>query len=348
MNIQDFQKTLLTLLKNDIVPFVWGYQGIGKTQTVAQVAKKNNLGFVHLHLATQEVGDLVGLLSINPVTGTVSHARPEWFPTEGEGIIFLDELNRAHPDVIQAMFSFITSKTIHTHVLPKGWKIIAAGNYNNDQFNVTDTSDAAWMSRFAHIQLEPTVTEFISYAETRGCETVAAFIQDHSAMLEAKPKEKEVLSVTPDRRSWIEMIGPLEEEEMEDSIRFEVYSGIVGTAAAAAFFAFNKTANRSIKLRDIMRDYGKVRVRVLEANKAKDTRFDLLSAPIDELTHKLGENPKLLTEGAVKNLKDYFLDIPLELLSKVTKKLGAMSFDNKDVLLNDPVFVAKLTNRAAA
>jgi MoxR-like ATPase len=159
MNIQDFKKYLPTLLKNNIVPFTWGNQGIGKTQSIAQVAAQAGIGFVHLHLATQEVGDLVGLLMIQ-ADGTVKHARPEWFPTEGEGIIFLDELNRAHPDVIQAMFSFITSKTIHTHKLPDGWKIVAAGNYQSDQFNVTDTSDAAWMSRFCHIELQPTVQEF--------------------------------------------------------------------------------------------------------------------------------------------------------------------------------------------
>lgn len=347
MNIQDFKTALPLLLKHNIVPFIWGNQGVGKTQTVGQIAKQSGLGFVHLHLATQEVGDLVGLLHI-AADGTVSHARPKWFPTSGEGIIFLDELNRAHPDVIQAMFSFITSKTIHTHVLPAGWKIVAAGNYQTDSFNVTDTSDAAWMSRFCHLHFTPTVTEFTSYAETLGLDTVVSFIQEHSAMLETRPKEIQEVFVSPDRRSWVEMVGPLETEDMDESVRFEVYSGIIGQTATSAFFAHKKTAAKTIKLREIMKDYSRVRNRVKEANKEKDTRFDLLTAPIDELIHKLGGNPKLLTPESVENLKDFFLDIPLELLSKACKKLGSMSFDHKDALVNDPDFVTRLGKRKAA
>jgi hypothetical protein len=348
MNIQTFQKNLPTILKHNIVPFVWGFQGIGKTQSVGQVAKKLGIGFVHLHLATQEVGDLVGLL-VHGEDGTVKHARPEWFPTFGEGIIFLDELNRAHPDVIQAMFSFITSKTIHRHVLPPGWKIVAAGNYQSDQFTVTDTSDAAWNSRFCHLHLEPTVVEFTEFAESKGCASIASFISEHSACLETKPKdiESSKVVVTPDRRSWIEMIGPLENEDLDEETRFELYQGIVGQVATVAFFAHKKTATKVIKITDILRDYNKVRGRVLEANKAGDTRFDILSAPIDELVHKLDLKPDLLSLANVTQLHSFFLDIPLELLSKATKKLGSMTFDHKDALLNCPQFMEQLLKRAA-
>lgn len=345
MNIQDLQKSLPVILKHNIVPFIWGYQGIGKTQSISQVAAKYKMGFVHLHLATQEVGDLVGLLMIQP-DGTVKHARPEWFPTEGEGILFLDELNRAHPDVIQAMFSFITSKTIHTHKLPDGWKIVAAGNYQCDTMNVTDTSDAAWVSRFCHLELQPTVQEFTTYAESQGADSVAGFITEHPQMLETVSKQKQDLFVSPDRRSWLGMIAPLENEDLPDSVRFEIYSGIVGSVAASAFFAHKKVATKSIKLKEILKNYNSVKFRVKEANKTKDTRFDLLTAPIDELTHRLGEDPDMLTEASVANLKLFFLDIPLELLSKACKKLGAMTFSHKDSLLNDPEFVTKLSNRS--
>lgn len=343
MNIQSLQRSLPVLMKHNIVPFIWGYQGIGKTESVGQVARRlyGPKGFIHLHLATQEVGDLVGLLMIQP-DGTVKHARPEWFPTEGEGVIFLDELNRAHPDVIQAMFSFITSKTIHTHKLPDGWKIVAAGNYQCDSFNTTDTSDAAWISRFCHLELKPSVQEFTAYAESRGAVSVADFISEHPLMLEAAAKPQE-LFVTPDRRSWLGMIAPLEQEEMVDEDRFEIYSGIVGTAAAAAFFAHRNSATKGLRIADILRDYSAVRPRVRKLSALKDTRFDLLGAPIDELLVKLAASPSFLTAAGTANLKQYFLDIPLELLSKACKKLGVLSFDQKHALLNDPEFVAKLS-----
>src|ERR1019366_7781561 len=119
MNFTEIKKTIPVLLRNRVVPFLWGAQGVGKTQGVRQIAEEMGGGFVHLNLATQEVGDLVGLLVHNS-DGTVKHARPEWFPIEGKGIVFLDECNRASPDGLQAMFPFITEGTIHTHRLGSG------------------------------------------------------------------------------------------------------------------------------------------------------------------------------------------------------------------------------------
>jgi hypothetical protein len=344
MNIATFKATLPTLLKHNIVPFVWGPQGVGKTQTVSQIAKELEVGFVHLHLATQEVGDLVGLLVHKP-DNTVAHARPEWFPTEGKGIIFLDELNRAHPDVIQAMFSFITSKTIHTHKLPDGWKIVAAGNYANESFTVTDTSDAAWMSRFCHIHFVPSPEEFCIHAEKRGADTVADFITAQPQMLEQKIKSQHDLGVTPDRRSWLEMIGSLEKEDLKDEVRYELYAGILGDIAAAAFVTHKKTVSKSIKLKSIMADYTKVRAQVMEVANGKDTRFDVLSQPLDELVAKVTDAPDLLTDSMVANLHEFMLDIPLELLSQVVKKLSGLQFTNKNRLLSDKAFMAKLDRK---
>lgn len=344
MNIQEFKKTIPTLLKHNIVPFVWGMQGVGKTQSVEQLAKELGVGFECVHLgAGADIGDVIGLLTHRP-DGSVDHAPPGWLKRvqTGSGIIFLDELNRAHPDILQAMFPFVRSGHIGCHKKGDGWKIVAAGNYQSGEFNVTDTSDAAWMSRFCHIELQPTVTEFVDYVERRGFDTVASFIAEHSAMLENKPKEKHEVFVSPDRRSWAEMVGPLEEEDFSESVRFEVYSGIVGPTATSAFFAYKKTKSKTIKLREILKNYSGVRPRVLEANKDKDTRFDLLTAPIDELVHKLGQQSDFLTAEGVDNLKQFFLDIPLELLSKTVKSLSKLTFSYKNELLNDPTFTEKL------
>ena len=69
-------------------------------------------------------------------------------------------------------------------------------------------------------------------------------------------------------------------------------------------------------------------------------------APIDELVTKLEQRPEMLNEKNVENLKEFFLDIPLELLSKACKKLGGMTFTNKNLLLNDAAFVQRLTDRS--
>jgi hypothetical protein len=355
MNVNQLKQAVPVMTKHNVVPFIWGMQGIGKTQTLKQIAAEmgykedeeswTSFGFVHLHLATQEVGDLVGLLKHNK-DGTVSHARPEWFPkSQPRGILFLDELNRAHPDVIQACFSLITSRTIHTHRLPAGWKIVAAGNYQTDEFTVTDTSDSAWMSRFCHIHFEPTASEFIAFAESRKAFTVADFIAEHPELLEKKGKRPDI-NITPDRRAWLEMIAPLEKENLDEETRMEIYSGIVGQVAASRFMNFKNSKERRIRLRDIMRDYSAVREQVLSCNRDKDTRYDALNAPISELETKLDQGHKFSTEELM-NLKEYLLDIPKELLSQTFKKLGRGGAKSKvdtefmNTVFNDPAFAKR-------
>ena len=331
------------LLKNNVVPFVWGKQGVGKTETVGQVCKEMGLEFVHLHLATQEPGDLVGLLNKND-DGTVSHLRPEWFPTEGKGVVFLDELNRSHPDVVQAMFSFITSKTIHRHKLPDGWKIVAAGNYASEEFTVTDTSDQAWMSRFCHLHFTPTTEEFVRYAGDKGADRLADFISENPEMLETKTKPVEI-NVTPDRRAWLNMVQPLEKEVMSDEDRYEVVAGIVGGPAASRYVSFLKSDEKRIKLQEILKDYSKVRERVLKFCKNKDTRFDMLSAPLTELSDRLEKEKNLLDDKKIKNLQEFFFDIPLELAAQTIKKFAALQFKNREKLLNNKEFIDKLYSK---
>lgn len=358
MKITEFKKTLPFLLKNRIVPFVWGLQGVGKTQTIKQYCKENDLGLVVLNTATQEVGDLVGLLMKSEDGQTVTHARPTWFPTTGKGIVFLDELNRAPAEVIQALFPFVIDGTLHTHRLPEGWRVVAAGNYQSDKFTVTDTSDAAWLSRFCHLDLVPSVEEWIVHAETLGGFQVADYIRQYNSMLEVSSKDGgrlDLSMVTPDRRSWTEAILKLDmDTEFPEAMRYETYAGIVGTAAASSYLTWKTTAQEGISLNQILGNYAAIRSKITQHSaNAKDKRFDLYNQPVEELLLKLEQNPKLLaSEAALNNLKAFLLDIPRELAMKSFVSLGELLDADKDIaglysLLNDPEYVTKFMRHAA-
>jgi hypothetical protein len=348
MNIQSFKKALPFMIKHKIPLFLWGSQGIGKTQTVGQFAKENGLELVTLHTATQDVGDLIGLLVKDEDNKTVSHARPEWFPTKGKGIIFLDELNRAPTDVIQALFPFITEGRLHTHVLPKGWYVMGAGNYQSDRFTVTDTSDAAWLSRFCHLDFMPTVEEWLVHAESKGAFNVAGFIREQPTMLELSAKDAGRLDtsfIVPDRRSMLNGPGQLESDtDFPEELKFEVYSGMIGVAAAAAFMSWKAKAEKSLTLAQILHGYkGAVRDRVrgFQDNKG-EVRFDLLNQPIDELLTKLEILPQLLSSAnALDNIKAFLLDIPRELSMKAFTRMSALpTFFGKKEILNDKAYVS--------
>lgn len=350
MNISGLKKSFMFFYRNQITPFLHGSQGIGKTQVIEQACKENGLECIVLHLATQDVGDLVGLLVKNS-DGTVNHAKPKWFPTEGQGIVFCDEANRAPSDVIQAMYSFMTPKrSIHTHVLPPGWSVMCAGNYQSDRFQVTDTSDAAWMSRFCHIDFVPSVEEFLVYAENKGADTVADFIREQPSLLEMSAKDAGRFDdsfIQPDRRAWLDGVFKLEAEpDLPDELRYELYSGFVGKPAAAAFITHKQKTEKSLSLGQILKSYNTHQKRVRSLSSAeKEYRFDVLNQPIDELLVRIETMPDLLTtDKALENLKSYLLDIPRELSMKCFSKLATLQkFYGREEILNDPKYVKMFT-----
>lgn len=347
MNFTGLRKTLPFFMKHKIPIFIWGSQGIGKTQGVEQMAKKYGLQFKALYTATQEVGDLVGLLVKDDKNKTAYHTRPEWFPTEGEGIIFLDELNLAPQEVLNAMFNFVLKGELHTHKLPPGWYVVAAGNYQNDRFNVTDTSGAAWMSRFLHIDFTPTVEEWLDFVEGKhGVCPTSRFIRDNPECLELSEKDAgrfDFNAIVPDRRAIAEKILPLDnDKDFPEELRYETYMGAVGTAVAARFMSYKKEAQVGVSITEILEDYGgaaRKKVQSLSKN-GQESRFDILNQPVEELFAKLENDKNLLKEGdRLQNLKQFLIDIPKELAVKVFSKITEHSnFYGKKQIVNDPIF----------
>ena len=341
MNIAQLKKAIPILLKHDIVPFIWGKHGIGKTEITSIIAKEMGMTMVVQHLgACESVGDLIGIPYND---GNVfRHSRPEWFPVQGDRtIVFLDEANRSPADVLQVMLPFMLNKTLNHHQLPNECKIISAGNYQDDEYNVTDTSDAALMSRFCHIHLEPTPKEFVLYAEELGLDSISSFIEENPTMLEKENKRPEV-KVSPNRRAYIKMIAKLEEEELDDDLRFELYSGIIGDTAAASFMTFKKNGQKKLRLLDILNNYDKVESSIKKFNTGKETRMEMLNEPLSEFVERVKRNSSLLTVERLDNLKKYLLVIPLELTYKFTKSVTKLEFDLKNELLNDKKFVEQL------
>jgi len=173
VNIKQLKESIPFLVKANIATMVVGHHGIGKSQAVRQYCDEQGIGFIDLRLGTQDVGDLLGLadFKVNEKGENVAtkFMQPTWFPTDpdSKGLIFMDEINRARPDVLQAVFQLVLDKRLHEYELPKGWHVIGAMNPSTEDYVVTDLSDRAFLDRFCHIKLAPSKHEFIQYAKHR-------------------------------------------------------------------------------------------------------------------------------------------------------------------------------------
>lgn len=336
MQIRTLKQALPYLFKANVPTLVHGRHGIGKSQALFQVSQEmtydhptlgsQNYGFVDLRLGNMEVGDLLGLADFvcdedgNKVA--TKFMRPSWLPTDPDscGILFLDEINRARRDVLQAAFQLVLDKKIHEYELPKGWVVVGACNPNTDEYIVTDIGDAAFLDRFCHIKLTPTVAEWIDHAhEVKFDSDIIDFVRDQPEMLAAKGEEFD-LEVKPSARSW-EFINRLIVAKAPINILQELAIGIVGTTAAIAFMESRRSADKPFKAEQVLKEFPKIAKKVKQYGDPKDNRIDILKATCDNLLRHADKRTKDLSTVERDNLLGFLKAIPVEMMFANIKEL---------------------------
>lgn len=140
-----------------------GRHGIGKSEILTQYFAEKGMKVIALFLGQMsDPGDLIGLPD---KSGEITIFRPPyWFPIDGKPIVlFLDELNRARPEVLQTIMDLALNRKLAGRSLPEGSRIIAAVN-EGDEYQLTDL-DPALVSRFNIFRFEPSVSEWLLWAK---------------------------------------------------------------------------------------------------------------------------------------------------------------------------------------
>jgi len=275
------------------------------------------------------------------------HLQPDWFPNTPNNIIFLDEFNRANKSIIQAMLPFILEKRLHNHILPANTHIVLAANPPTDDMVVNDVSDRALGSRVCHITLEPTVKEFLDYAQSQNADySMTSFIHENSEMLEPKETAYAVENLKPNRRAWLDFVSPFVQSNPPENVMFEVIKGIVGTAAATKFMTHRKAIkNNRVRFDEILNEYS---TNEKLPEKVKVFSLDMLNILNEEIVREVKANGKLSKKHA-KNLILYMKDSPVELSYQFIRTLFMLGLEDvnntigEDKELND-----LLTNKLEA
>ncbi|MBE9228906.1 MoxR family ATPase [Phormidium sp. LEGE 05292] len=170
------------ILKNiQISTMIWGPPGIGKSSIVGQLTQEHQIGFVDVRLSQLAPTDLRGLPVA--VDGISKWYPPEFLPQDGEGILFLDEINMAPPAMQGVAQQLILDRRVGSYTVPKGWFVWAAGNRKEDRAAVFEMP-APLANRFLHLQVNPDFDSFKAYAlETGVHEQVIAFLSFRSTLL---------------------------------------------------------------------------------------------------------------------------------------------------------------------
>ena len=295
-----------------------GKHGIGKSEILTDYFSSKGMPVVALFLGQMsDPGDLIGIPTKNEASGKTDFMPPYWFPLDGKPIVlFLDELNRARPEILQTIMDLALNRTLAGRKLPEGSRIISAVNAG-DQYQLTDL-DPALVSRFNIVNFRPTVQEWLLWARKADVDSrVTDFIQENQVWLDKDPDAKEGedtgLDKTPDRRGWKRVSDIIRHCDELNPLMTKAISAVVGPKASSAFVS--NAANRKIVSgREVLMNFDKVR------EKLEGYELHHLSVVNDGIYRYLEVEkvPEKDVTKASQNMEDYF-----EFLVKVKKEAAA-------------------------
>ena len=183
-----------------------GTHGIGKTTLVKAISEKYNYKFKYYSSSTLDPWcDLVGVPVPNNTTKSLEFYRP--FDLEDAEFVFFDELNRAHPRVLNAVLEIIQFKSINGKKLKNLKMVWAAINPPGGEYSVEDL-DPALVDRF-HIYVKMKASINIEYMKNIMKEETAKILSD---WWNSDCDDKQRTILTPRR---IEYIGFLIEKGVQ-------------------------------------------------------------------------------------------------------------------------------------
>lgn len=233
--------------------FLRGPSGIGKSEVVFQSSAllaedvSNWMGVVDLRLAQMDPTDLRGIPHVGE-DGRTHWARPDFLPSTGSGILFLDELTSAPPAVQAAAYQLCL--TPWDFGVPKSWMVIAAGNRKSDR-GVTFNIAAPLQNRLCDIDVATTLDDFTDHGIDKGVRPeVLSFLRDRPDFLH-KFEGKGDIGPFPSPRSWFAVSDTLS-LDVPVADRAELIRGDVGSEAGVAFEAHMRVWESMPRIDDIL------------------------------------------------------------------------------------------------
>src|SRR5262249_1844611 len=318
--IQVLRNAILLCRQARVTPFLWGHRGLGKSSLVRQLAAAHHWGFVDLRCSQLEAADLRGLPERtrdgrtrflpstdlpggalpggaieNPLRAATPGERKRLQPRYPRGVLFLDELNRAPDDVLQAAFQLVLDGAVGEYMLPDGWSVVAAGNFT-EGYQVNGFQDPAFLDRFCHLVLDAgatTVDEWVAWMSDEHGAAAADVIEFTTSNLEHLDGTAEGglgFTVQPSRRSWDAVVRVQRAAEAlgaESPVILEVVAGLVGRELAVSLQRYRCP----VRPRDLIAagvERMRARLAKLSRNQLVGLLWGVVSVATDRLDDRLG------------------------------------------------------------
>ncbi len=290
-----------------------GKHGIGKSTLLEQAAKELGIDLIVRDLSLMEPPDLVGIPYRDGER--TRYAAPSFLPTGGRGLIVFEEINRADKFMTAPCLQLLTARTINDYRLPEGWLPVAAINPATDGYDVTEL-DAALMSRFVRISLEPCVKSWLRWADSNGVHpSVTRFIGQTPGVFDSPESNP---------RSWAYVSNALKAYSGgDDGTLGVVVAGLVGQTLASAFIASHLGGEEPLTAKQVLENYPEHGATVRRWRGSK--RIDLCEASSHAL-QVAAQSSDVVTgineqQARLEALRAFLGDLPADISRKLKRAL---------------------------
>lgn len=219
-----------------VTPMLWGAPGLGKTTAVEDRTKELGIDIKTWILAQHDAGELGGFpILVEGRNGKeMKRCRPAELPSEGTGVLFLDEFPQAPLANQNIAAQLINERRIGEHKLGSGWTIVCAGNDIKHRAG-TNQMPSHVKDRLLHLDVEADTNDALAYFTSKQFSPeLTGFIRYRPEYLHRfDPDQK----ASPTPRSWERVnsvlgwgLSPLDEQQ--------AITGLVGAPASADLAGF--------------------------------------------------------------------------------------------------------------
>lgn len=235
MKISELKETIATLLDTKLCIYVSGPPGVGKSAGIHQVIAARHVRQIDVRAALLDSVDLRGIPVPDVKKGMTRWLPPCFLPTEGEGVLFFDEVGHAVPAVQNALFQLFLDRQLGEYTLPPGWRVIAASNRAEDRAG-SFRLNSGLASRMVHLTLDVDHDDWQRWALESGvAPEVRSFLRFKPQFLWQFDPAK-AGDPFPCPRSW-EFTSRVFANAAGRGWAHDAVSGCVGPGAAAEFMA---------------------------------------------------------------------------------------------------------------
>lgn len=272
MNISSFLN-VAKVLPPQISVLLRGSTGIGKSHIVRELSKEFKVDMIDVRGSTMVEGDVSGYPDLEAMkkSKVMTFCMPSWFikACREPVVLFLDEFNRATPQVMQSFFQIVLDRELGNdengvpYKLHPQTRVYAAVNAGNE-YDVNDM-DPALLRRFYVCDLESTKEDWIKWAKSNSVDPlIVEFIEMHGAQLNVKVSEVKPGEVFPTPASWTRLdecikyaniqLSKIAGSNKSSATLNALSLGLVGQSAAAEFVKFIRSYNNILTAENILND----------------------------------------------------------------------------------------------